>query len=176
MKRTMGTLLLLGSLVSGCGASVRGRVTGGGWFPSAAEDGTKANFGFNASSCDATFQCGVWSNVKGHFNFHDKGAGVKLNGEVVGVTKCLWSGVYNDSCRRCFEPGGEGDYVIAVDYRSTNPFAPGTGEAFVCVRDNGEGLKATRSDFVKLVVDSGPFEHYSNSGTVQGNIQAHACD
>lgn len=51
----------------------------------------------------------------------------------------------------------------------------GSGIALVCVRDNGEGFNATSSDSMYIKVKSGPFDGYFSKGTVQGNIQAHAC-
>src|SRR5437899_34966 len=36
-----------------------------------------------------------------------------------------------------------GAYVVKVDYRSTNPQVPGTGTAFACVLDRGEGANGT---------------------------------
>ncbi len=76
-------------------------------------------------------------------------------------------------------------YVVKVDYRSTNPAVPGTGTAFACVLDRGEGANAATTDEVGLLAAlDGPYAPsglfgagaYVNAGFVQGNIQAHSCD
>jgi len=154
--------------LSGC-SQQPGKVTGGGWIPSSsgvADD--KANFGFNADSCDGS--------VHGHFNYHDKEAtafqpgGVKMNGPVIESGLC--SAIPDPNSPPCV--CAEGEYEVEVAYRSTNPRFPGTGTAIACVKDNGEGLGTTDTAGV-LAVTTGPYTGYSNSGPVQGNIQAHSC-
>lgn len=151
-------------------AVIPGKVTGGGFVQKA--DGSRANFGFNASSCDGP--------VSGNFNYHDRTAagfdgGVKMNGAVIEANQC-------DEAGGCSLAGaGPGDpkcpyegYGVTVGYKSTNPKVPGTGTAGACVVDNGEGKNST-GDLLGLAVDSGPYAGYFLSGTVKGNIQAHAC-
>ncbi len=151
--------------VSGCAP---GKVTGGGWIPSASGDpGDKANFGFNAAQCDP-------DAIRGQFNYHDQnaplfaaGGGVKMNGPVVAPGGlCV-----------AFPPCGcpAGSYWITVEYGSTNPNFPGDGVAVACVTDNGEGINATSADMGSISVTSGPYTGYFNSGPVQGNIRAHDC-
>jgi hypothetical protein len=157
-----------------------GKVTGGGWIEAGDAGSEKANFGFNASSCEAYEVCdGVYAGFTGNFNFNDMtdpltyAGGVKMNGKVTGAVECLKA---KEDCKYCFEDSTDGDYMIEVSYRSTNPLMRGTGKALVCVRDNGEGFNATDSDSIWIKVKSGPFDGYRSSGAVQGNIQAHTCD
>ena len=75
---------------------------------------------------------------------------------------------------------------MKVDYRSTNPQVPGTGTAFACVLDRGEGANGTTDgagDVGLVAALDGPYAPnglfgagaYVNAGFVQGNIQAHSC-
>jgi len=66
-------------------------------------------------------------------------------------------------------------YEIKIHYRSTNPKEPGEGEAVACVVDNGEGINAISLDNAFIDVVSGPYNGYTNSGPVKGNIQSHEC-
>jgi len=59
-------LLLFSNCTGGPSLVIPGKVTGGGYVEKL--DGSKANFGFNASSCDGP------ENITGRFNFHDKTA------------------------------------------------------------------------------------------------------
>jgi hypothetical protein len=147
---------------------ISGKVTGGGWIDT--DTGGKANFGFNASNCEDP------DNPTGQFNFHDKTASigaVKMNGTLVSVGQCIEE-------EGCGTAGFDltcpnGGYVFEVEYRSTNPRMPGEGLAAACVVDNGEGMKGT-GDLVGFAVSGGPFDGYSISGEVHGNIQAHLCE
>jgi len=65
-------------------------------------------------------------------------------------------------------------YGLDVNYTSTNTAFPGTGTASVCVIDNGQGSNASE-DQLAIVVESGPYGGYENSGSVQGNISAQTC-
>jgi hypothetical protein len=163
---------VLVGLMSGC--AQLGKVTGGGWMESASGSG-KANFGFNANSCDAYELEDEWVDVRGRFNYHDKNADIKMNGKVVSVMECLAPAENLLDAPLCdvFCIGG---YVVEVDYRSTLTTNKGSGSARVCVWDNGEGANATASDFAKFEALTGPFAGYMNSGPVQGNIKAHECE
>ncbi len=159
--------------VSGCAGP--GKVTGGGWIPSTSGDpGDKANFGFNAAQCDV-------GTIRGRFDYHDQNAagfaaagGVKMNGPVTETGLCgVAPFTGGGPCGFLFCP--DGSYVITVEYSSTNPNLPGDGTAFACVTDNGEGINATSADMGLVVVPTGPYAGYVNSGLVQGNIRAHDC-
>jgi hypothetical protein len=158
--------------------SVDGKVTGGGWVESAS-GGKLASFGFNADSCIND------GNGLGRFNFHDKNAGVKMNGHITGAWECVEDGPglggldckYAGSSLNLDAPS----YEFSLLYRSTNPKNPGTGlaEARVSVKDNGEGARAAKKnldkDFFSIEVTGGPYAGYTLDGFVRGNIQAHAC-
>lgn len=182
------TVALLG--LSGC--AVPGKVTGGGWMLSQACDDNgncdrcgKANFGFNADSCDDS------CSVVGHFNYHDKNApdyaddgGVKMNGVVIEAAECVeFSLDTSFACSYCLDNyyDNDGDnygavYAVKVRYTSTNPKIRGIGYAVGCVIDNGEGVNATEADMAVFEVLTGPYAGYKNSGEVHGNIQAHECE
>jgi hypothetical protein len=180
LKVVIGSLCcILLVVISGC--ATRGEVTGGGWISNYRADGTTSNFGFNASSCDATkvshFE---YAGITGHFNYVDQTAyhpddypegGVKMNGKIIEAVECVHEGELHSKCDGC-----EGGYGLKLAYRSTNPREKGTGLAKICVYDNGEGANAAGADTVKIRVISGPFDGYYNAGDVQGNIQAHECE
>jgi hypothetical protein len=166
-------ILVLAAVVGLSGCAQGGKVTGGGWIPSASgEAGEKANFGFNAEECTP-------DEVKGHFNYHDKALEVKMNGPVIDAGECVEpfsNPNLSLSCLFCtLTFPGLPAYGIEVAYRSTNPALPGTGNAIACVTDNGEGANATSADLGRIFVLSGPYAGYQNAGPVQGNIQAHRC-
>ena len=175
--RGIALLAILGIAgLYGCG--VPGKVTGGGFLENC--DGSKANFGFNASSCDGY--------ITGQFNYIDINApfgdGVKMNGKVVDAAECVDPDLCNSTieCGYCksLMKGYNGDlervYQVTVDYRSTNPRYRGKGKAIACVADNGEGINAVAPDLAAIKVTSGPYKGYFNAGPIQGNIQAHDCD
>ena len=147
-------------------AACAGKYSGGGWILSDLQDGGKANFGFIADSCDVVWDDGI-GTFDGVFNYHDKSLrpAVKMHGDVVWAQEC---GPFCaiDDC----------DYIINVDYRSTNPKARGEGSAIVCLFDGGEGSKAVAPDHIGIFVSSGPFEGYYNEGEVKGNIKNHGCN
>jgi len=156
--------------IAGCTNAVNGKVTGGGTIVSASGSG-KANFGFNGDSCSG--------KVQGKFNFHDMNyakdkGGVKMNGTVTATDHCVASGTgvrYATDCTSC-----AGGYIIKLNYRSTNPGMKGDGVATACVKDNGQGMKATSSDSIWIRANTGPYQGYYSAGNVQGNIKGHSCD
>lgn len=143
--------VLLGSLTA-----CKGLYTGGGWIDSTEGDG-KANFGFNVTNCEGY--------VEGHFNYRDKNAGIKMNGEIVEFKQCFFGDCKIFDC----------DYYSIVDYRSTNPKVPGYGQAWICAGDGGEGANSSELDDVWIYVIDGPYDGYFNFGSVNGNIQQHEC-
>ena len=153
------------------GATVVGKVTGGGWIET--KGGGKANFGFNGSNCDDP------AVASGRFNYHDPGAGfpggLKMEGSVLAAKQCT-SGIGCTDADNVI-PGTcpFGGYLVSVGYRSTNPKVPGTGTAGACVVDNGEGKNGT-GDLLGLGVSTGPYSGYAATGTVHGNIQGHKCN
>lgn len=178
----MFSVLCVGIMgLSGCAKP--GKVTGGGTILSANGEGGKANFGFNADSCDATYNIKLDEliGVTGQFNYHDKDyvklgkGGVKMNGKVTGAALCTDKTKDDIICGKCGKTG-QAAYKVYFNYDSTNPKVPGEGAGKVCVIDNGEGFNAASSDMAYIDVESGPYAHYSNEGEVQGNIQSHPCE
>ena len=141
------------------------KVTGGGWLPSTIEDGGKANLGFVINTCDP-------ANPKGNFNFHD----LSYTPSVKAKSKI--DGLYQPALGECLLVDGTdlattctgGTQALAVfDYKSKNKKdAPGTGKACVCMDSLSFDMQIT---FI-----SGPFDGYSNSGSLKGNINNHGCD
>ncbi|HET6469975.1 MAG TPA: hypothetical protein VFG43_16495 [Geminicoccaceae bacterium] len=158
------------AMISGC--ALPAKVTGGGTLPGKVAG--KANLGFNGESCSGS--------VVGQFTYADTKSGVKMNGDVVEAVECL---DYEDQstdvapafcAATCLPAVGLPAYGFEVNYRSTNPKQPGSGQAIACVVDNGQGVKATSADEVVLVVVTGPFAGYLNQGPIKGNIKSHGCD
>jgi hypothetical protein len=199
MKKNTWPILFAGLLVAALSAAgcARGIATGGGTIPSIYPDtrgATKANFGFNARSCEE----GV---TTGNFNYHDKsagldydsglkGGGLKMFGDVQLACDCMQEGDEGDCkgtgtglCAACKVVAlflgwdqTEG-YITAIDahYWSTNPKIEGEGDLIACVVDNGEGGKAEEDDQIAVKVLSGPYAGYINGGSVSGNVQAYPC-
>ncbi len=190
------SLFLAASGLCGCYA-VPGKVSGGGWMPSASgTPGQKAVFGFNGDSCDG--------QTTGHITYVDKNANVPglSGGIMMRSTQILeaklcngsTSGTFSGACSLCssaLESVGVSVappatpppmYAVLFDYASMNPAvetptpAP---EALVCAIDNGQGGTATGDDFV-LIGAQPPFGSSSsgsilNFGYAEGNIKAHSC-
>lgn len=144
MKRVLAGLALAGALagLTGCAS------TGGGTIPTNAGDRSgKANFGYTYDSSKDKYQ-GTYKD---------------------GYVSMSFTGVDYQSvpCNYGYE-----SYVpsTVLTYRSTNPKMPGSGTVQVQFCDYGEGTNGT-GDYLSVNVLSGPFEGYSDAGTVQGNIQ-----
>ncbi len=169
-KLLIPIILLIPFLVNGCSKKpdaniiTTGKVTGGGWMGSASEEPReKANFGFNMARCE------VETPTIGHITFHDKSLGVKIKGQIDSILFCGDADVCHiDECP-------DDSYEAKISYKSTNPKMPGSGIAFACVTDNGEGVNAILPDEGIIEVETGPFQDYFNFGQVHGNIQFHTC-
>jgi hypothetical protein len=117
------------------------KASGGGYIQSAT-GADAAHFGF-------TFQQTRHGNVV-HGSYHD------------GYVKFRVDGGGGSG------PGSCGSATL--NYVSTSPDYPGTGQVEVNVCDNGEGT--IDGDTLSVNVISGPYSGYQDSGTVQGgNIQ-----
>ncbi len=172
-----GIVMLVGVALlglSGCTGNP-GKVTGGGWIPSASGSGGKANFGFNGQQC-------VPGQLKGEFDYHDQPLGVKIHSTLVSASLCAGDSpgsIESAACGLCTEIGLPIGTTYGIDftYRSTNPKIPGNGFAIVCVTDNGEGANAANPDVLAIAIPDGPYTGYSNLSYVQGgNIQQHKCN
>ena len=143
----MGIVVMSALLLVSTGCIQPSYYAGGGWLYS--DDGSKANFGFLFNSCDL-------DNPQGTFNYVDRVAGVKMNGELTGGIEI-----------------GPWD-VAVVSYRSTNPKNRGEGQVQVTVVDMGEGTDM--HGWLKVRVLTGPYAGYVKEGTLEGgNIQDYGC-
>lgn len=161
-----GLLLVLSPLL--IATTCPSKVTGGG---SIDGNAGRATIAFNGDSCGAT--------PKGELQYVDHDSGVKFHGTVTDVNQC---GVQADGSSNCvchdLNPAfglGASDIEIDGFYRSTNPSTEGGGSFVACVSDNGEGSKKSAADAALIYVVDGPYAGYTNSGTVQGNVQMHKC-
>ena len=176
MNKLLKTCVTLATALVATACMNPGKVTGGG---KVVDDSGKAiaNFGMNADTCS-----GDLLNPRGQFNWVDQTNGVKMNGRVVAHGLCVseedWQGTwYSDVCAfECVPRFGYNTHVAWVNYRSTNPTKPGSGGAFVCLKDNGEGINKVDGDRIALFSDVGVYAGYSAAGVVKGNIQQHTCD
>jgi hypothetical protein len=120
------------------------------------------------SNADCTAAAGGSCNDVTLFG-HDFGTFCQYPGGVnLGSTGCLL-------CLVAKVPSTAKTYGFDVNYTSTNPAYPGSGSAFVCVVDNGQGSKAPAKDTALLSVSGGPYDTYENEGSVQGNIAGQSC-
>lgn len=177
--------LLILAGITGCIGFGLVKVSGRGTMPSAytvfASTWSKATFIFEADSCAGA--------VTGRFNYQDRyfpvtfngksvRGGVKMNGGVTEAVVCLGmdGGYYLcEECRNSFSYTPP-FYAIAVEYRSANRFAPGEGEAHVCVPNKGEGESIASAYQIGIRADSGPFAGYINKGKAKGKIQSYPCE
>ncbi len=140
--RVAAVVVISGVLLAGC------KATGGGWIPSATGDG-KAHFGFvwqTTEDPDKTLAKGTW---------HDGDVRLRL---VDGVILT-------------FPFGGEGCAIGFAEYVSQSKARPGSGTLTIQLCDLGEP-GPTNGDFIGIVINSGPYEGYTNEGVLQGgNLQ-----
>jgi hypothetical protein len=92
------------------------------------------------------------------------------------VVACLYEALDNDEREACL---GLAKPMAAIqgDYYSTNPKYEDEGTVYACVVDNGEGSNALPDRLYVWLEsdDTGPYDGYSNSGEVSGNIQTYPC-
>lgn len=194
LSRSVRGALLVGTTISLLSACVMepGRYTGGGTLNSLGGPG-RAQIAFTADGCDP-------DKVKGQVVYNDKTAieyqnigGVSFRGNVVSagvcrsdidLTKIGEDGTTFDDpagCTNMQQYGGprmcsSGQFAIMVDYTSTTPGAPGTGQVLVCSQTAGPGAGGELHALVyPITVLSGPFEGYINEGSLIGNAQYQAC-
>ncbi|TKB45296.1 hypothetical protein [Thalassotalea mangrovi] len=166
--------------LSGC-AKLDGKVTVGGTLNSKGGAG-QAVLTAHASRCD--------DEVKGQANYQDKTAidwqevgGVAFNAEVYDAGFCSDQPVSPDGiedttqhCRQDVCTGGM--YQVDFIYKSTNPAKPGEGAGFVCMIDTGNGVSSgfgATGILKTMAIESGPYQGYTNAGTMSGNVKVSAC-
>src|SRR5579872_7363970 len=144
MKRIL-LALSVAALTLGAG-QCPSKVTGGGTLQGSAGNDTIA---LTADSCGA--------RTRGKFDYLSHNSDVKMHGDVVGVSRCLVSGVDQNgnpitTCPQCQALAGPqfglgpADNEADVFYQSTNPAFPGRGLAVACISDNGQGHNSSGPD------------------------------
>lgn len=162
--KILGVMAPLALSLAMIGCTSPTKATGGGQITAySSYESESASFGFNGTSCEGP--------VTGQFQFSDKSfridGGIKFHAQVTDTYFCE---DFFFGCGDCID----GEAVVEADYKSTNPFFPGSGEAVICLTDGGQGADGTDTAFVKLY--GGPFSGYAIGGTVGGNVQDHGCD
>lgn len=142
--------------------------TGGGWIRGV--EGGKATFGFSVKCNGPDPEICAPARVNGTYG--DQSVGVKLKfdgGIIAGPEFCAINPQACDNLpvdlNQCM--GGE------VFYTSQDKKQPGSGSLLLIACDLGEPGRLS-GDFLAIDVESGPYDGYSNEGTIQGgNLQAH---
>jgi hypothetical protein len=165
-------------LVSVSGCIVPGTFSGGGTIPNGNSKNGKATFTFSGDNCDGYIVGSV--NYNGHEPKPDTVMLQSTDIEETGQCVRPGEGEPSDACGLCYglnllSQAGDGPiYASEFTYVSKNKQRPGTGHAFICVQDNGEGVNAPR-DLGVIKVTSGPYKNYIKYGPIQGNAQAGTC-
>ncbi len=181
MKLTQLSLLIVSAVVfSGC-AKLDGRVSAGGTLHSKGGAG-QAVFTAHAARCDG--------DVTGRVNYKDQTAldwqpfgGVSFNAQVDDAGLCSEEPIDPEFLEQermyCKQDiCTEGMYQVEFNYSSTNPNAPGEGVGFACMMDISEGVKTgfgANGILNVMLLESGPYQGYSNAGTISGNVQVQDC-
>lgn len=146
----------------------------------------KAQFSLLGNSCDG------FENSTGSMTYHDKsvfnpngkGLGLQFTALVIAVSDCSnpQGSEEAELCADeellevCAQFGSTAPIkFFFANYVSTNKTLPGSGLAFGCVQDNGQGRKALFKDKAFISLEDGPYDGYYNVGTIQGNIQTYVC-
>lgn len=198
-SRMFQGVLLLGAigLLSAC-TMEPGRYTGGGTINSLGGAG-RAQISFTADGCDA-------KNVKGNLHYNDNTAieyqdigGVKFKATVTSAGLCtnkqaattnqIVAGDYGNfpGCRTQYLPlrtlnpldeeCGPGQIAVLFDYASSNPRVPGNGNGLFCAAAAGPGAGGKLHGYIlPIILKSGPYAGYRNSGSLVGNVMPHSCD
>jgi hypothetical protein len=152
-------LVPLALSVAGCTA------TGMGWMQSAVSPTDKATFGFSFDGTTQSFSGSYhdpqgMTDVNGVADVAFKGTG-KVN-PCGAEPRCQLAG-----------PAIKGGCVFGEpEYQSQNPRLPGSGLVFLefCDADGDGSIDVGGTDAVLVIVDTGPYAGYANSGTPHGNI------
>ena len=148
---TIGLVGGLALFMSGC----EGKYTGGGWMDSAAEDGGKANLGFNMQASD-TDGDGFADTAKGQFQYKDRGAdesfpnGVSFHGVITSGSVFENTGTIEGT----YTPQPKGEEID-------------NGTFIAYVYDEGES-GASEEDSVTIMLNGGVYDTYVNSGLLKG--------
>jgi hypothetical protein len=128
------------AILSGCSA--------GGWIPSAQRQASAPSGQAATQSGKATFGM-TYDGNKGRFQgtYRDGSVQMGFNGYSSAGLSCAATSL--------------------VQYRSTNPQIPGSGQVYVGFCDNGSS-----GDNLSVEVISGPYNGYFNAGEVQGSVTA----
>jgi len=128
------------------------KMTGGGWMQSVVP-GEKATFAVNYDVADP-------DNERIRGTYHDHGADVRFRfDEVLGTV----GGNVGAPC-----------FGRIVGYESQDPTLRGGGEVVVIACDEAESGVFGPGDSLAIMVQTGPYAGYTNSGPVLGgNFQAH---
>lgn len=155
--RQLGVFVIgLALLGAGCRP---GKYTGGGWLPSAVESKGKATFGFNLHAYDLDGD-GRTDSWKGQFQYNDHAAGVKFHGT---PTDGGWPETY---------PPFVGYFIGVYEPRPGN-VGPG-GEFDAYIYDFDQDGEFNDGDYIDILVYSGVYANYANSGYLGGgNIKSH---
>jgi len=173
---------LAAALLVGCAP---GKYTGGGFIESAAGGNQKATFGFELEGIDATgsgqvtledaevapFVFEVWGLAKGQCTYNDHGAGVQFHFDCVPTTTLPADGSPPSGCFFVLND----DFTAATAAIFNGPYKSpaGNGEVYVTITCIGDQYLST-SNTLSIQLTGGPYDGYSNSGTIQGgNIQFH---
>jgi hypothetical protein len=147
--------------------------TGGGFIPSATDEG-KATFGFSTNCDNTTLENGeLAAKVKGQLQYYDREADVKFHASLEPITLEVPSDV-TDACGFLDELAEQefGEDSAVLLYRVQGGPNEAEGLVILQVVDNGE--PGINGDEVTITLIGGPYDGYTNSGTIEGgNIQVH---
>lgn len=190
------SLLSISTALLFCGCALQVRATGGGQMPSTNTSGTdKAIFTISGNNCGTTIdEASPEFPATGNVSYKDMAdstfPGLRFHATLTALDQCAFTTIAGqsvpDACEACsldyfpFPPKLLGGYGATLSYKSTNADYPDVGTdqvAHVCLIAPGQGPNnPIADDWVAIVVDSGPYSGYQNTGPIlHGNIQAINC-
>jgi hypothetical protein len=128
------------------------QATGAGWIPSALDPSEKATFGFVYEGTTQTFSG----------SYHDRGCALTFCDVTIkgtGILRTVPPPAGMNVKGGCL--GGE------PTYESRDPARPGVGLLTLVACDGGG---AGETDLIAIIVTTGPYAGYQNSGAPSGNI------
>ena len=177
MRRTillLATMALTIVVLAGCE-----KATGGGYIPSQPTGADKATFAFSTKCKNTTLENGdVIGELKGQLQYNDREADVRFHAFLKPITVEVGEPGVTDACvfldEQAEQEFGEDSFVLEYRVQGGPKEEEDLEVDLVRIHVVDSGEPGINGDEFTIEVLSGPYEGYTNTGTIEGgNIQVH---